>query len=481
MTSAALIAVLAATALARPLPVPARAIVIAFGGSLGPDQTPLDMERALMPLTVGPALIADEVLFGDGDPHHPLVQVEPVAGRAPTLRELLGSIVGDPADLAADYRPPLLRRLTGANRHDLLLARVVTRAKSAAPGQPLLVVGVGHGGPPRSEADKPLLQLWGSDTLSVDELAAALDEQAPATSVALVLGHCFSGDFARISHRAADPAQPLAPRCALLATTASRTAAGCDPRTDSPQNFVELAARALASGDRAADLDRDGQLTLADLHGYLRMRDHTVDIPTLSSETLLHEAISLESDYPEQKQRVSAVGAKAPAVERTVIAALVQQLKLKPDTTLAGLDRRLADVLAQIVDLTDSQQNATNRQQAARDEVVSAIAERWPQLLNPFRRDFESVLKRAEPELANELTTSALARRLQKTDDEVATLNDQLATLELQEALLTRLSSALENSIRWQRLRASDPAAMQALQTVLACEQAPLVSVRGNR
>ncbi len=106
--------------------------------------------------------------------------------------------------------------------------------------------------------------------------------------------------------------------------------------------------------------------------------------------------------------------------------------------------------------------------------VSLAIAARWPELLDPYRADFEATLRRNADAIA-EVLASPEARehlRLREESDRLLVEED---TRRLRWVLLMRLGRAFETRrlARALALRASSDPDRRYYEALLACERAP--------
>ncbi|MFH1808671.1 MAG: hypothetical protein ABIJ09_07995 [Pseudomonadota bacterium] len=469
---ALLLGVLLVLVAARGAQHPAR--ILAFAGSVGPDQTPLALERAMQALDDGNRVPAEVLLFGSGQALWPSVMVEP-AEPSPSLVEELGRVMGQGATLGVHYRPTRLRGVDGPVTREALLASLGAMARSLDPQDTLLVLGAGHGELTPDGSGSEVL-LWGADRLRVEDLTTLLDDVAPQARVALVIGHCFGGDLARIAFRGADPASPLAPRCGLFASPGDRLADGCGARRDDAPNFVELVSRALAQGDARLDLDGDGALSLVELHRHLLQTDRSINVPLLSSQSILR--LHLEPAPLVQTRQIGEVLAHSSAPQAESLRLLARSLFVDDSATGGELRARL-DGLGEAMQSAAAQRALLQEEQElSRQELVDRIAERWPSLLNAYRADFAATLHQAEPELAGLLDEDLAAATWYEVEQELQLLDRWQGEQELEQALLLRLVHALEEAVVLPLLEQEDPAWRHALQPVLDCEHAPLVRVR---
>lgn len=242
--------------------------LIVFGGSapasVGEE---LSLEVQVKKLESALGARSPEVLFGAGESKFVRVLKQVPAGGA--LAALLG-LPGLPA-----RRPTTLTVEGVASRENVLDAL----SKSAHSSGGTVVFGVGHGTRPAPNGDGSI-DLAGQDgRLWVSELERSFDAKPREGDVALVLGHCFSGAFAKIARRRG------AGRCALTAVPPDRPSDGCvtEEADRSVRAYAWMMGEALVRASES-DVNGDGLVSLAEAHAFARIHDPTANVPYSSSE-----------------------------------------------------------------------------------------------------------------------------------------------------------------------------------------------------
>ncbi len=237
---------------------------IAAASGAVPELNPVSIEQdlTLAAQVLGPG---GRVLFGAG-PGTPTVQVlAPPAVRDPIVGAL-GELFSPRGGRDLRYRATTLNHAEPATADTLVRALDHALAGST---QPLLVYLGGHG----NLGDQPRhnsISLWAQSEINAADLAARLDRSP--RPVRLVMTTCFSGGFAELVFRDADPSLGATPndRCGLFAAPWDLEATGCDPNPDraAQEGYGLHFLNALRGSDRdgkplplpAVDLDGDGDI-----------------------------------------------------------------------------------------------------------------------------------------------------------------------------------------------------------------------------
>ncbi|MCA9706099.1 MAG: hypothetical protein KDK70_09650, partial [Myxococcales bacterium] len=269
-----------------------RWIAAAAGALPELNQVSLEQDMALVAEVLGPG---GRLLFGAG-PGSPTVQVlAPPTERDPVIA-LLGDLFAPRGSRDVRYRETRLSHAEPASADRVLAA--VDHALAGGP-EPLLLYLGGHG----ELGDEPrhnTVSLWAQSALTVADLAAHLD-QSPRP-VRLVVTTCFSGGFAELVFREANPALGESPteRCGLFAAPWDLEATGCDPNPDraAQEGYGLHLLEALRGRDRhgeplpadTLDLDGDGRISLLEAHTRARIASTSADVPTSTAERWLRHA-----------------------------------------------------------------------------------------------------------------------------------------------------------------------------------------------
>jgi thiol-disulfide isomerase/thioredoxin len=186
-----------------------------------------------------------------------------------------------------------------------LAAWFATEGRALAPGDVLLFYVTDHGTKNADDLTNNKITLWGSgENLSVQELAALLDELDPGVRVVTVMSQCYSGSFAGLVGAGAGSDRPAGNVCGYFASTADRPAYGCYPENRGRDNvghsfhFLETFART-------------GRL--AEAHAEVLVADATPDVPLRSSDVYLEGVLrrAAEAEHAELAPFVDALLATA--------------------------------------------------------------------------------------------------------------------------------------------------------------------------
>ncbi|MEO1171738.1 MAG: hypothetical protein AAFX94_06760 [Myxococcota bacterium] len=421
--------------------------LIVFGGSapasVGEE---VSLEVQVEKLESALANRSPSVMFGAGESK--FVRVLKAVPRGGALAALVGS-PGLPA-----RRPTTLSVEGPAGREELLTA--LEGSAGAAGGT--VVFGVGHGTRPKRNGDGSIDLAGTNGRLWVSELERSLDAQPRSGDTALVLGHCFSGAFARIARK-----RSAARRCALTAVPPDRPSDGCvtEEADRSVRAYAWMIGEALGRAAES-DVNGDGRVTLAEAHAFARIHDPTANVPYSSSEDWIR--------YRTRSRRVDGTVARAMALATEEDRAVLQALQ--PDfvegrTRLREIRRVHRKRMAQL-----SRSSAVDRVLAEElDEIRGALQ-------REMREEIETALAartRAEVALLDrELARDPRLRDLIKMHGELVARDARRREEHHQIAKIERFLRAAELALLEAKMRKRD---VKTLTRIRACEAlAPLGS-----
>ncbi len=418
---------------------------VGVGGGADPSFTQVQLEQdlALFAQLAGAGGAPGAVLFAGGPGVRAVQVLEPAAspeGDAhQRLRAELGTLLDPRPERDARFRVPGLKVDAPADAPAVL---ALLRQQLALPGERLDLFVAAHGDVGETPAEN-YVSLWGDTSFDARELSTALTTPEARRSARFVITACFGGGFAEIAFAGAEVSAGAASHgaCGLFATSAEHESNGCDANPDrqAQQGYALHLLNALRGQGRngqpvsGLDLDGDGRIGLLEAHTRARIASDSIDLPSTTSERFLR-SLALEAAVGAE---ASAPGGSTPE-EDAVIAALGARLELGDE---AGVAAALAAAEVELEALA----LRLDERVAAEDEVLHrigfALAARWPELLDPFRADFDPTL-RANASAVAALLDSPDAQehaRLRQETDRVLMEEDQLR---LRWVLLTRLARA---------------------------------------
>ena len=420
-----------------------------------------------------------EVLYGDGrgGGHDVYGQHAKGAGSRPgPLARLFGSQVAD-TRFWHPHRVPATGPATAAEV-EAVLAREV---RNLGPGDELVFIYQGHGGYDETDPAGNTLRLWQDTRLSVRDLARILDGAHGKSRVRFFFPQCFSGGFARLIFRGADPRQGLAPqdRCGFLAQAPDRESEGCTPSVDTGDYrdyttyfFSALAGRTRTGAPLAGepDADGDGRVSPREAHLYSLAVAESTDLSRSTSE------VFLEHWEPWYLRHLPLAG--LPANEYGELAARVaRRLGLDPDAPglAAQVRRRLLDQRSRLAVMRRERDALGERVDAAQATLQARLEARWPQVFWPYTRAFRRLLAGGLGEVEGWIRAQPEYPELVQAQDALVALEDRILALE-------RQGAQLEKVLRLRRLarlrglleRFGGTSARAAYARLLACESAPL-------
>ncbi|MEX1367788.1 MAG: hypothetical protein AB1Z98_31960, partial [Nannocystaceae bacterium] len=331
----------------------------------------------------------------------------------------------------------------------------------------LLYLG-GHG----DIGDEPrhnTISLWERSAIDVVDLAQHLDRSS--RPVRLVVTTCFSGGFAELVFRGADPelGPSVGQRCGLFAAPWDLEASGCDPNPDraAQEGYGLHLLNALRGRDRdgtplpleTLDLDGDRHISLLEAHSRVRIATRSADVPTTTAERWLRHAApehgaEAEVSLPEEDAVINALAEQLGVVGREPTAYLEQQ-------------RLGDDIEAHLRQLEDAGQTEDDAYRRAAAELLA----RWPVLDDPWHPDQPALIREQRDAIAEHLEGSSSYAEYLAARSELDRLGQRLWELRRQSAPYERLTRALDNRTLARRLRAAGGQPWATYERILACER----------
>ena len=420
------------------------------------------------------------VLFGPGEGRTPAVKLAEHPGHEDDLADLLARILEFDRDRGMTWRPTEIPDLDGPSTKEKLRALMTAPGES---GRTLLYLA-GHGFRSRRRGAVSV-GLWDRARISPLDLSRWLDKLGDNYQFVAIMTQCYGGAFGRILFEHADEGAALvgADRCAFFAAPPDFVASGCTPEAGRrhPDDYSTWFLGAI-EGRRSdggplpsdPDLDRDGRVSLDEAHGFARLYDGTLDVPTSSSEYVIRalaerfeplEGVDLGLPYGEL------VGRARP-VERRVIEGLAERLGVRGDSAAPLEARYHADRLwAERERLEDRLDEVEERWDESRQAIEEALLDRWPWLKNPLHPHFGRVLEADGEAIADFIRTHEAYRDLESASGEAGDLRARIRALERAWAPWERLARAMETIVLEARVRArGSPDEIRRLDAILACE-----------
>jgi hypothetical protein len=392
--------VLAGWSSAGPSSAGAKDFVLIIGGGYAREGNQASLEKNVLfaQRVLGEAGVAaaqQAVYFADGDDAAADLQVLDVMA-VPQANRLMAEFFGDEDDLGLTYRNHAVPGVRGSTRKASLAAWFAQAGSQMQRGDRLLLYVTAHGqrSNDRENPHETAISLWDNQELRVSELAALLDQLPDGVSVTAIMVQCYTGGFARLIYKGADPQQGLSPqlRCGFFATVQDRVAAGCTPDVDKASYveyssyFWEAVGGQSQSGETIVrpDYDGDGRVSLAEAHAYTVLHAETVDLPlTTSGEFLSEWSQFADEEHPEllaDDAPYDAVRELATPAERAVLDGLSTQLGLEGKDRIAAAARAGGESRR----FRRGQRGRRPGQGARRlrEEIANDLRGRWPELSN---------------------------------------------------------------------------------------------------
>src|SRR4029434_2154267 len=291
------------------------------------------------------------VHFTDGKPRAKTVSFTDSAKLKPGRRALNVLLPDNDFRPETQTRAPKLGvKINGAAQQDPIRRSVGRLAGDAAKHPaPALIYFAGHGSRNSRNEENNYFNLWDHESLYVSNLSAELARLPASTPIVLVMVQCYSGAFANVIFRHADPGNELDDHdiAGFFAAAKDRTAAGCgsESHEQNYQHFSSYFCGALSGRDRAgqpingADYDGNRTVSLHEAFCFALIHDESSDTPTCTSDAFLRRFGSVPDPELYASPFEKILAAATPA-QRAVLKALSERLELSgEDRFRAAYDR----------------------------------------------------------------------------------------------------------------------------------------------
>lgn len=472
---------------------PLYALLVGGGPDVGSNAAQIEGHARFVASLLPPSA-RRTLLFADGKTDGPTVSYADTRAPADAQRALAILLADRDASEPVLTRPPQLGATPDgpARLRDLHRALATLSAQAAKRPAPLLLYFAGHGTQDEKDEAGTHYDLWDGDELTVRALAAETARLPRQVPVVLVMAQCFSGAFADVLFRNAEPkaGSVQGNLVGFFSAQKDREAAGCSYATERAdyQDFSSYFFGALCGRDRfgdrvtGADYDGDGTVSLHEAFCYALIHDRSADTPVCTSDVFLRtraflpDATIYGTPYPEVWQ-------SATAAQRAVLDALSEQLGLDGDArAIAVFDRLTYSDPAARPALVKADNEAKAALNDRRQEDLGALFGQWPALRwgDPDVSNYKQALAGALETLAGDedrrrallAASNASAQADEALDDEAAALR-RFANLyeHLVEASDLRAHGRAEVKAQFERLWQAEQATLPLVGTVRKGEE----------
>uniref|UniRef100_B8HVW0 Peptidase C14 caspase catalytic subunit p20 n=1 Tax=Cyanothece sp. (strain PCC 7425 / ATCC 29141) TaxID=395961 RepID=B8HVW0_CYAP4 len=321
-------------------------------GSLSPDRTPLPARNCSQP----PSGLEFLVFGGGGSAQQNEISLEK---NLRYFQRTLATLGFDPARARLyfasgndgqatvrylnplgieQFKPAEIANLVGASTRPNLIAAVQDLARSTPPT--VFMYFTGHGNR-NADLNNNTFNLWNDDELTVQQFSQLLDQLPQQTVVTIVMAQCFSGSFANLIYQGGHPSQPFTQRrrCGFFATIKTNPSVGCTPAVDEAdyEDYSSSFFAGLSGRDRVGrsvplpDYDRNGRVSYAEAHAFVKIDAQTPDLPLSTSEAWLgEEAQRQQLSEKLLSRRITQILATARPEQQAVVNALGERLQFDP-------------------------------------------------------------------------------------------------------------------------------------------------------
>jgi hypothetical protein len=348
-------------------------------------------------------------------------------------------------------------------------------------GDELLLIYQGHGGYNASDTRKNSLRLWNNSSLTVDQLAAELDQLPKGVPIRFLFPQCFSGAFARLIYKdmAYENGLAAGPRCGFLAQDAHFESEGCTSsvNTDDYRDYTSYFFSALDGKNRNGqalaqnpDSNDDGIVTLREAHLY-----------TLANAVSVDFSRSTIEDYLERWQPWYLSWLPAPSTMDNDYARVADELqeRMSLQETGSALNREIATRIAKLntthQDLQTQRRVLVSEIDNYQARIRSALARFWPAIRTPYTAQYREILLNELDAVQDFILQHADYGNLVDAQERLSQVNEQMLNVERQIVQLRkirRMQRLARLYAQFQRLANAREKA--DFETLVRCEDRPL-------
>jgi hypothetical protein len=356
--------------------------------------------------------------------------------------------------------PKLGVKINGAAQQDPIRRSLGRLAGDAAKHPaPALIYFAGHGSHNSRNEENNYFNLWNQERLYVSNLSAELARLPASTPIVLVMVQCYSGAFANVIFRHADPGNELDDHdiAGFFAAAKDREAAGCGTETDEPdyQDFSSYFFAALSGRDRigqpisGADYDENHTVSLHEAFCYALIHDESSDTPTCTSDTFLRRFAPVPEPKLYDTSFEKILTAATPA-QCAALKALSERLELSgEDRFRVAYDRLTFRNPIPRTSVQDRAYECSKALNELRQQTLSSLFSRWPALRWSESDEYENAAKNAERELNADPTLCEKILECQRTYDRAN------SEMENEEAFLRRFTTLCGSVVRAEIVRST--------------------------
>ncbi len=454
--------------------------MIVGGGPL-PAQSQVSIERNVIwidALTDSPGFSTRKLLFTAGQE-----KVKDVVEHQPDNRELqrflpLARLFGSEGDALSVFRSNQLKHIDGSATAASLDRQFSSMLEGLQNGDGLWFIYNGHGGMESSDPSENTLRLWNDSTLDARRFAAIAKTRPAGTVLRSFMPQCFSGGFARSI--ALDPAAPDANhidrlQCGFYSVPHHLESEGCTINVDSGEyrDYSTYFFAALTGMDRngnAVDIaSPDGKNpTLLDAHRWAYINGDSTDIPFSSSEYFLE----LWQPWYARWQTVTTVSDDNPYIRSAQAIAEKTGIANTSINQMASLaSEKIDSISEQVANISNKQQGIANREHALRKKLSTAFMQHFPEAALPHAGGWAQLLQEKANEMLQWITSHPDYPQLEKLQQDIATLDEELLETRRELTKFIRLQRMLKlATLREIFFRSASASARDSYEALLACE-----------
>ena len=433
-----------------PTPANAKDHVLVIGGGPTADHSEISIERNVgffretsSHLDFGTDNTT--VLFASGSSRLPDVCLKHIV---PEANLVMGLLSDKTRGLDLTFRHHALPNVAGASTRSQVLRELSRLGNTLTPNDRCLIYVTAHGGKSKEPA-QGVIHLWGSEKITVRDVAVALKRWNAKVPVVFVMVQCYSGSFAHLLFNEGDRNMGLTDRpiATFLATTRDRPAAGCTPDTKQ-ENYHEYSTyfwAALGGMDRLGyrtkrpDINGDGLVDASEAHAYVIVNSDTIDIPQKTSDLFLSEFSPTGNDAVKAEWlSFEELIDMAFPIEKWTLNGLSRELAVSGSTPIRTAKQRADRIKRQRSSNSKAIKKLEKSNRDRAKKMMSRVAKHWPFLKNPWQPDSMDLVNNRSEEFLQAVKTGSDYDALMAGRSELKALKAEDLSLEKKWAKLQR-------------------------------------------
>jgi hypothetical protein len=475
--------------------------ILIWGGGYSPSGNEISLESNVKYLQrvqskIGLGSFDSKILFADGtDPARDLQFFDPQFV-VPKSNLILAEVFGSTRGIYNQYRSNQLQTNVESTENEI--DTWINDLNQTSPHSINLIYFTGHGGKAdKKEPFNTTAYLWDNKKLKVSDFAKKMNRIPQQQSTILVMVQCYSGGYANIIFKDADPVKGLHKhaRAGFFATVRDRVAAGCTPdiREENYQEYSTRFWEALCGETRTGniintpDYDQDGATSLLEAHSYVIINSNTIDIPVKTTDVFLRKFSATKptndqnvstpeaSDKSRQKKLSSSIlnadsnsslqtripsawlypedpirkiYSKASTESKAIITQLSQRLGLIEPNRFKEADHTINQLKKKREELSKKKKEKEDQRKQLQIRIKNRLKKEWPELSNLHHPKIDFIKHKNNSKKLVELANiNKDWEKMISIKNEISKIEKQRFQLEKKQILGFRLKREIENVV----------------------------------